>query len=71
MTESLLDILKRENRAICKEQICGEELMAERAKADPDEEYCDFCIERRDKALQELDQARKDLKAYLEFVIRY
>ena len=72
---SLLSILIREDEALKEMKFAGELLMDERnwqSKADPSlkiyyEEVCQRYAERRDKALAELNEARKDIREYFRY----
>lgn len=61
----LLDILEKERYGINLEQNWGEILMRERAKENPNEKYCEYCIERRDDGLRIINEARDEMKAYM------
>ena len=68
----MLDILERERDAKNRMTVNGDELMRERSRENPNESFCTLYTMRRDVALKELNEARRDLRTYCTYYgIRY
>ena len=63
----LLDILEREREAKNKMIFNGNALMNEHSRQNPNEAYCKLYTIRRDAALNELNEARRDLRMYCKY----